>query len=79
VEILWKYWTAALVSGLLYWALSAFVPSAAAFYAKASPLARIGIGLVAYPLFYLAVIVVLFQGFKPITKLLSLTREMLSR
>ena len=79
MAILWKYWTAALVSGLLYWTVSTFVPAVAVVYSKATPLARIGLASAIYPLFYLAIIAVLFRGFKPVTMLYSLIKEMLSR
>jgi PST family polysaccharide transporter len=79
LEILWKYWTASLVSGLLYWAASTFVTPVAALYSQATPVARICLTSAIYPLFYLALIGILFRGFKPVKMLFSLTKEMLSR
>lgn len=79
MEILWKYWTAAFVSGFLYWAVSTFVVSVAGFYSKAAPLARIGLTSAIYPFFYLAIIAILFRGFQPVAMLYSLIKEMLSR
>jgi PST family polysaccharide transporter len=79
LEILWKYWTAALASGLLYLVVFTSITPVALFYTESTPLVRIGIASVIYPIFYLALIAVLYRGLKPVTMLYSLIKEMVAR
>jgi PST family polysaccharide transporter len=79
VAILWRYWTAAFVSGAFFWLVfTRFVP-AARFYEGLTPLLRIGFGSLCYPAFYLACIVILFRGGQPLVMVSSLIKETLSR
>jgi len=60
-DILWRYWTAAFISGLFLACFLRFVP-AAKFYEGLAPFLRIVFGSLCYPAFYLAFIVILFRG-----------------
>lgn len=79
VGILWKYWTAAFVSGASYWLLFTRFPPAARFYGGLTPLLKIGFGSLFYPALYLAFIAVLFKGWQPLTMMSSLIKDMLTR
>ncbi len=79
VGILWKYWTAALVSGLLYWLFLTRVMPAVGIDAGAAPWVRIGLTSILYPIFYVALIAILFRGLKPVFGFFSLIKEMFSR
>lgn len=79
IDILWRYFVAALVSGLLYALIFRLAGPTASFYAGLSPLLRVGMGSVIYPIFYLAAIIVLHRGTKPINMFFSLVKDMLGR
>ena len=79
VGILWKYWTAALVSGLLFWLLFTRLMPAAVVSAEGATWVRIGLTSIIYPVFYVASIAVLFRGLKPVFSFFSLIKEMVSR
>ncbi|MEN6559583.1 MAG: lipopolysaccharide biosynthesis protein [Acidobacteriota bacterium] len=79
VGILWRYWAAATVSSLLFWAVFDKIQPLAVFYGGLSPLVRIAIGTAAYPAFYLAAVIALFGGLKPILMFRGLIRDMLAR
>jgi PST family polysaccharide transporter len=79
LSILWKYWMAALASGIFYWLVFKYVGPAAEFYQNINPLGRIALSSILYPVFYLAVIAILFRGLGPIKTFFSLIREMLAR
>jgi PST family polysaccharide transporter len=79
VGILWKYWTAALVSGLLFWLLFTRLMPAAVVSAEGATWVRIGLTSIIYPVFYVALIAVLFRGLKPVISFFSLIKEMVSR
>jgi O-antigen/teichoic acid export membrane protein len=79
VDILWRYWVAAFISGASFWLVfSRFVP-AAKFYEELAPLLRIVFGSLCYPVFYLAFIVILFRGGQPLVMVSALIKETLSR
>ena len=79
VGVLWRYWTAAFVSGASYWLIFYRFAPAARFYEGLSPLLRIGFGSLCYPVFYLVFIVILFGGWQPLVMVASLIKETLSR
>jgi PST family polysaccharide transporter len=79
VAILWRYWTAALLSGASFWLVFYRFAPAARFYGGLAPLLRIGFGSLCYPAFYLAFILVLFKGGEPLVMVSSLIKETLSR
>jgi polysaccharide transporter, PST family len=79
VGILWRYWTAAFVSGATYWLIFYRFAPAARFYGGLFPLLRICFGSLCYPALYLAFMVALFRGWQPVTMVFSLIRDTLSR
>lgn len=79
LEILWKYWAAALASGLLFWVILRAITPMASFYAESTPMLRIGVASVIYLFLYLASIAILFRGLKPVAMLVSLIKEMVGR
>lgn len=79
VAILWRYWTAAFLSGASFWLVFFQFAPAAGFYRGLAPLLRIGFGSLCYPAFYLAFIVILFKGGQPLVMVSSLIKETLSR
>ncbi len=79
VDILWRFFVAALVSGLIYGFIFMIAGPTAAFYADLSPLLKIGVGCLAYPLLDLTMIIILQGGIGSLRMFISLIREMLAR
>jgi O-antigen/teichoic acid export membrane protein len=78
VDILWRFFAAALVSGLIYGLIFMVAGPTAAFYADLSPLLKIGVGGLAYPLIYLTMIIILQGGIGSLRMFISLIKEMLA-
>jgi len=76
---LWKYWASAFAAGGIYWVIFNLFPPMAVFYRDIGALAKIGLGSVLYAVLYLAVLAILFRGFKPLLMFLSLIKDMLGR
>jgi len=79
VGVLWRYWTAAFVSGASYWLIFSQFAPAARFYRGLVPLLRIGFSSLFYTAFYLVFIVVLFGGWQPLAMVSSLIKDTLIR
>jgi O-antigen/teichoic acid export membrane protein len=79
IGILWRYWTAAFISGASFWLTFSHFAPAAKFYAGLVPLLRIGFGSIGYTVFYLAFIAVLFGGWRPLAMVFSLVKDTLIR
>ncbi len=77
--ILWKYWTAAFVSGGLYWLLSRVIPLTSVVYHHLAPFFRVGLSAVVYLGIYCVLILILFRGPEPFTLLRSISKELVSR
>jgi O-antigen/teichoic acid export membrane protein len=71
LAILWKYWFAAFLGGLLYWLFQNGVSFSSSFYNHLAPLTRIFYCFFAYSLIYMVLIFILFRGFKPILLIIS--------
>ncbi len=71
LAILWKYWFAAFMGGLMYWLFQNRVSFNSSFYNHLAPLARILYCFFLYSLIYLGLIFALFKGFKPILLIFS--------
>jgi O-antigen/teichoic acid export membrane protein len=78
LAIIWRYWTAAFASGLIYWLAFRFVGPAAGLYRSLHPFGRIAVGSVVYTALYLAVIIILFKGLRPLGTLMAALKGMLS-
>jgi PST family polysaccharide transporter len=77
LAILWKYWVASFAAGACFWLLAHGLGPTGSLYGHLGILARILLGSVAYLLFYLGGIFVLFKGMSPLSLLVSTVKEIL--
>ncbi len=78
LSILWKYWTAAFIAGLIFWALFNLVSPLAMFYHQLNPFVRVGLGFVFYGALYSCFILILFKGPRPFYMLRTISRNIVS-
>jgi O-antigen/teichoic acid export membrane protein len=79
LSILWKYWLAAFMGGLIYWLFQNGVSLNSSFYGGLAPLVRILYCFFLYSLIYLGLIFILFRGFKPIRLIFSTVKGVFRR
>jgi PST family polysaccharide transporter len=71
LSIIWKYWSAAFLSGGVYWLIFHVLGPTSAFYSHLHLLNRIALGSLLYLILYLVFIGIFFKGLKPLSLLIS--------
>lgn len=74
---IWKYYFSALLAGILSWFLLYHVALTSSVFSGLNIYFRILVGSMLCTIAYLLFVVFLYQGVKPISQLLSLTRDMI--
>jgi O-antigen/teichoic acid export membrane protein len=78
-SVLWKYFVSALVSGVSCWCLLYVYPSTQSFVARWHVLVRIPVSMALCICVYCVSVVILYQGIEPLTKIIRVLREILSK